>query len=175
MARKSDKKEQARILYVQGQTLAAIAERLTMSRRQIGRWKKDDQGTDDDWDLLKAKLNSTEPGPTGLNIVSFDRPRKKPPASDACKAIVMGEYGSVEEQLRAIDEMLGHCRAAARSSEVPNTFGSAVNGFVKLIELRNSLLPLDNKALIRELLKRYRTPREATKALREAGWGSESS
>ena len=65
--------------------------------------------------------------------------------------------------------MLAATKTSAYSS-ISQEFAAAINGFCRLLELRNKLQPLDNEELIREVVKRYRTPREAAKALREAGW-----
>lgn len=151
-------KEQAKAWYLQGIAIAEIARRLNMSRKQVGRWKKDD-----DWDALKIPKPDRP-----LKIVSFDHPRDPQPQPTA-KAKAPGNYDTLEGQLEAIDHMLAAAKTSAYSS-IPQEFAAAINGFCRLLELRNKLQPLDNEELIREVIKRYRTPRKAAQAFREAGW-----
>jgi transposase len=56
MADRASRKEQCRVLYSQGLSLAKVAERVSLSEATVTRYKKQVKGTDQDWDKLRADL-----------------------------------------------------------------------------------------------------------------------
>lgn len=160
MAADDGKREQAKALYLQDVAIAEIARRLDMSRKQVQRWKAADE-----WDAHKL------PPPARPKVVTFERPRGGDPAPVRDRpSLAPGEYGTVEGLLAVLDEAIVQARVELASPTVPQNFGAAINGLVKLIEARQKLAPVEDAELIAQLLTRGVTPRELLAKLREAGW-----
>jgi hypothetical protein len=72
MAHSKDKLAVARIRYINGVAMAAIAKELEMSLSQIKRWKNADKCTPNDWDRLKA-AHEGQPIEIRSNVVPLAR------------------------------------------------------------------------------------------------------
>jgi hypothetical protein len=157
------RREQAKALYLQGTNKSEIARRLNVDRRTIHRWADADK-----WDALKTSL----PQPERPKVVTFERPRGEPaaPIKERVK-VAPGDYDSLEGLLSAIDDAIALARTELSCPTIPQNFGAATNGLVKLIELRLKVCPLDNAELLQLLQSRYHSPRELVRALREQGFG----
>ena len=172
MARSSDKKKQARKLYCQGMTLAAIAERIGVTYRTISAWKKEAFDSGDDWKKIRADVKGIDPAPKP-KLVSFERPRgeKAKPSPAAAVASEYGDLGTMEGQLRLIDEAIAIAMKEAKRPDSPQTYASSLSSVPKLLAERRAIRPMDKRELVLELAKMYRNPAELFQDLMTLGFG----
>lgn len=169
---KATQKPRARELFLQGVTLADIAQRLKVSLRSVNRWKSEDKGTPQDWDQARLPADQM-PRP---NLISFDRTRgedkpKQGPRVNLAKI----DYDSLDGRIQAIDELLDATRMEILSPTSPQQYSAAINGFNKLLESRDRARPIDKVALLMAVIERYRDPADLLADLKEQGFGGRKS
>jgi hypothetical protein len=162
------KKDACRTLHAQGLSQQAIADKLGITRNCVTNYKKQDKGTEQDWDKLRADLKGKTPPPKP-NLVTFERPRGDK-AKATAKApqiaaddmdlmeIVNGAIASVASQLSTADNLQG--------------VGGAASGLATLVRLKLELE--DPEVALQEIMSKYRHPHKLIEALREQGWGRET-
>ena len=165
----SSKQEQAKALIIKGETISGTAQRLDIARRTVQRWMAAAKAQGDDWEALRDGLPQERP-----KIVTFERPRDRNSGEKLRIPVAAGDYDTLAGQLRAVDEMLDIARREAGNPTSVQSYGAALNGFCRLLEQRNKLQPVGEEEYLEALLKRYRTPHELLKRLKEAGWGRSS-
>jgi hypothetical protein len=168
MPANTGKKDACRSLYAQGLSGLAIAKKLGISRGTVDTYKKQDRGTERDWDKHRADLKGKTPPPRP-NLVTFERPRggSKGTTPQAPKiaaddmdltAIINGAIASVASQLSTADNLQG--------------VGGAASGLATLVRLKLELE--DPEVALQEIMAKYRHPHKLIEALREQGWGRET-
>lgn len=162
------KQDAARSLYSQGLTQGAIANRLGITINTVGNYKRQDKGTERDWDKHRADLKGKTPPPRP-NLITFERPRgdKKSTAAQAPQinpeemdliALVNGAIASVAALLPTADNLQG--------------VGGAASGLATLVRLKIELE--SEEAALQTVMEKYKSPRELAAKLREMGWGRET-
>lgn len=175
MAKSLDKKKQARKLYCQGMTLAAIAERIGVTYRTISAWKKEAFDKGDDWKKIRADVKGEAPA-TKPNLVTFERPRGEKTKASA-PAAVDSEYGdldTMEGQLRVIDDAIAIAMKEAKRPDSPQTYASSLASVPRLLAERRAIRPMDRKELMLELAKLYRSHAELFQDLMAMGFGKDA-
>lgn len=164
-------KARARELHLQGLSDKQVAQRLKVSDRTVRRWRKADEGTDQDWDLAKVPADQA-PSSRRPKLVSFDGHQRSQRRESA--TVDMGDLGTMAGQLKVIDDLIGIAMREARGPEGPQTYASSMNAVPKLLAERRAISPLDRTALLLLLMDKYRDPAELLEDLKAQGWGRKS-
>ena len=167
MPANTGKKDACRSLYAQGLSGLAIAKKLGISRGTVDTYKKQDRGTDRDWEKHRADLKGKAPRP---KLVTFERPRGDKAKASAPRApkieagdmdlvaIVNGAIASVAALLPTADNLQG--------------VGGAASGLATLVRLKLELESEEDA--LQKVIEKYKSPRELAAKLREMGWGKET-
>lgn len=164
-AGESDRKEQAKALFMLGTSISEIARQLDMSRRQVQRWKEDGN-----WEALKASITPPKPAPAKIIDLHAPRPERPEPMPRPRRQLREGEELDL---LQTVELAIADGAALITTcSDMNDTkgFGGVAGGLCRLIELRLKLKPVEEAALIEQLLERGLSPRELVARLKEAGW-----
>lgn len=168
MADRTDKKEQCRVLYSQGLSLAKVAQRVGLGVATVTRYKKQAKGTDQDWDKLRADLKGKTPAPRP-NLITFERPR-----GDKAKATAAPQQGASEglNLADAMREGINLTLTQMRIADSAQGFGGMGNA---LVALGKFLVELESdEVALKGIMERYKNPRELARKMRELGWGRET-
>lgn len=168
MADRASRKEQCRVLYSQGLSLAKVAERVSLSEATVTRYKKQVKGTDQDWDKLRADLKGKTPAPRP-NLVTFERPRgDKAKSASPSQQTAAGDLNLSDAMREGINLTLNQMRVA----DSGQGFGGMGNA---LVALGKFLVELESdEVALKGIMERYKNPRELARKMRELGWGRES-
>lgn len=159
------KKEIAKAKFITGETIAAIADAIGVSRRTIERWA--DEG---DWRSLRSAATEQPP-----NVVTL---KPKSPESRAAstqfthppiaRRISQGDLDDIEIIENAIATLSG-----ALAGEVPpQSLGAIAGGIVKLIELRLKLQP-KTAANVAQMVLDLKLNRQEFMSELRAAWAAE--
>ena len=158
------KKDACRSLYSQGLSQTAIAKKLNITRNCVGNYKRQDKGTDQDWDKLKADLKGKAPRP---KLVTFERPR-----GDKPKAVAASPPMHDLNHAELAHEIVASTASLIRSGDVPPALGSVLNGLLAWVKFEQELQSEEDA--LQKVLEKYKSPRELAAKLREMGWGKET-
>lgn len=156
------KKDAARSLYAQGVSLTAITKKLGIGRTTVTDYKKQDKGTERDWDKHRADLKGKTPPPKP-NLVTFERPR-----GDKAKAAAVAPVLDGLDRSQLVDKIIGSTARLIELSDIPPGLGSALNGLATLIKLEKELKPATAAELAQQAMALGIKPGEFMQQLREA-------
>ena len=162
MAAPTGKKDAARSLYAQGLSQAAIAKRLGIGKTTITDYKKQDKGTERDWDKHRADLKGKTPPPRP-NLVTFERPR-----GGKAKAAAPERSLHDLDHAELAHEIVTSTASLIRSGDIPPALGSALNGLLAWVKFEQEMRPATAAELAQQAMALGIKPGEFMQQLREA-------
>lgn len=160
MAHSKDKLAVARIRYINGTTMVAIAEELQMSRGQLGRWKNADKDTPNDWDKLKA-AHEGQPIEIRSNVVPLAR---KIEAESRAKR---GEPQTPLDRVNLLEKTLKRLSDLGSTSDDGRELAAIAGAIVRVDERLEKLRPERPEQLIERAIELGISPAEFARLLRE--------
>lgn len=153
-----EKKAVAKHLFDQGETIAAIARQLDVSRRTIERWA--DEGA---WREKRGVIPIGE---------AKKKPLQPPPASTHTNPPAIRPHrrgGEALNELEIIETAIFDVAAAmtTASSEDVRSLGGLASGLVRLMEYRRKVQPPTAAALAEQVIEMGISPADFTRELRE--------
>jgi transposase-like protein len=146
-----DRKDQSKALFLNGETIQAIADRFGISRRTVERWA--DAGN---WREEKEQQS---------NVVPLAKPKPKPTTTHPpIRAPLRRSEGM--DDLEVIEGAIAELSASLTDPE-ERSKGSIATALCRLIELRRKLQPPTSTELAQQLIDLGISPAEFVRELKE--------
>lgn len=171
----TDKRSEAKKAYLGStKSFAQVAADLGLSDRTLIRWSNADP--DGRWPELREKLHQGIKAEQSPKVVEFAPRTPEFRSEPTPQPRRRRRDGEEIDLLEVVESAIASGSALIETASDTNDtkgFGGVAGGLCRLIELRLKLKPVEETALIEQLLERGLTPRELVKRLREAGWVSQ--